>query len=65
MRWFDSHAHLQDEKFIEDIDDVLVRAGQPMSEGSFAGSDLLSVERGVLCQPISLMFSVSALEYTT
>ena len=49
MRWFDSHAHLQDEKFIEDIDDVLVRAGQAdVRRILLPGSDLLSVERAAV-----------------
>ena len=46
MRWFDSHAHLQDEKFIDDIDDVLIRADQAgVRRILLPGSDLVSLER--------------------
>lgn len=46
MRWFDSHAHLQDVQFADDINDVLTRADQAgVRRILLPGSDLSSVER--------------------
>lgn len=49
MRWFDSHAHLQDEKFSDDIDEVIARAIQAgVRNIILPGSDLPSLERAAI-----------------
>lgn len=49
MRWFDSHAHLQDEQFTDDLDVVISRAVQAgIKRILLPGSDLASLERAAM-----------------